>query len=116
METIYKKQESNLVQKNMRQKQMKTMKINYSKNFLRYAHIGSASHKDEIINRTICGCFYCENLYFSTEIEQWYVEDRISTGGETAICPKCHIDSVLSDRFPIFDKKFLSAMKKYWFF
>ena len=53
---------------------------------------------------------------FSTEIEQWYVEDRLSTGGETAICPKCHTDSVLSDRFPIFDKKFLSAMKKLWFF
>jgi hypothetical protein len=100
----------------MGHKQMKPIKINYRKNFLRNAHNGSASHKDEIINRTVCGCFYCENLFFSTEIEQWYVEDRRGTGGETAICPKCHIDAVLSDRFPIFDKKFLSAMKKYWFF
>jgi len=57
-----------------------------------------------------------KNFFFSIEIEQWYKEDRHSTGGETAICPKCNIDAVLSDKYPIFDKKFLSAMKKYWFY
>ena len=88
----------------------------YKRDFILSAHDGCFSHKDEIVNSNICGCFSCEKLFFSIEIEQWYKEDRHSTGGETAICPKCNIDAVLSDKYPIFDKKFLSAMKKYWFY
>jgi len=87
----------------------------YSKDFIKTAHLGSCFNKDEIINSDTCGCFYCENLFISSEIEQWYKEDEHSMGGETAICPKCNIDAVLSDKYPIFDKKFLSVMRKYWF-
>ena len=77
------------------------------------AHKSCSSHKDEIINSKMCGCFYCEETFLPTEIEEWIEENIVN--GETAICPKCNIDSVLSDKFPIFDKEFLSAMNKFWF-
>jgi hypothetical protein len=36
-------------------------------------------------------------------------------GGQTAICPKCGIDSVVSSDLPITDEIFLDEMNKYWF-
>ena len=61
----------------------------------------------------LCGCFYCERNFKPTEIEEW-IDKNIQTG-ETAICPKCGIDSVLSSKFPIGDKLFLSEMNLLWF-
>jgi hypothetical protein len=83
----------------------------YSNEFLELAHKGSSSHKTEILTSDLCACFYCEENFLPSEIEEW-IEEKI---GETAICPKCRIDSVLSSKFPISDKIFLDEMNKYWF-
>ncbi|MOA51887.1 hypothetical protein D3C78_1750930 [compost metagenome] len=83
----------------------------YTNSFLELAHRSNSSHKKEILENEQCGCFNCEQIYLPTEINEW-VNEKV---GETAICPKCSIDSVLSSKFPIHDKVFLEEMNKYWF-
>lgn len=38
-----------------------------------------------------CACYYCSSKFQKNEIEEW-VDDE-----QTAICPHCHIDSVITD-------------------
>lgn len=89
------------------------MKREYTRDFLVQAHKGSSLHKDEIMASNLCGCFYCEQTFPPTEIEEWIEESQAK--GKTAICPKCGIDSVLSSSFPITDKQFLRKMNILWF-
>ena len=92
---------------------MEPTETKYSRDFLEQAHKSCSSHKDEILASNLCGCFYCEQTFQPKEIEEW-IEENIADG-ETAICPKCGIDSVLSSKFPITDKHFLSEMNALWF-
>ncbi len=92
---------------------MKSAQNKYNREFLELAHNSCSSHRDEIMSSKLCGCFYCERTFKPAEIEEW-IDENIQTG-ETAICPKCGIDSVLSSRFPIDDKYFLSEMNLLWF-
>lgn len=91
---------------------MSGFRSKYTLDFLKTAHIKSSSHKDEILSGSLCGCFYCQQTYMPYKIVEWIVEPD---GGETAICPKCGIDSVLSSELPISDKAFLDDMNSYWF-
>lgn len=84
----------------------------YQQDFLEKAHAKSSSHKAEILSGNLCACFYCEHSFLPGDIVEWIEEPK---GGETAICPKCGIDSVLSDNLPIDDKEFLNEMNNYWF-
>ena len=93
-------------------KRMTNIPSKYSKEFILNSHLKSSSHKEEILNGSLCGCFYCEQTFLPEEIIEWIEEPK---GGETAICPKCGIDSVLSSELPITDKTFLEKMNKYWF-
>ena len=60
-----------------------------------------------------CGCFYCLAIFDSQEMEERIDEDE---GGDTALCPRCEIDSVLpeSDEYPL-TKDFLRRMYDHWF-
>ncbi len=53
------------------------------------------------IRASKCGCFYCLSTFPGAEIREWIDE------GTTALCPKCGIDSVLSEceRYDISDAK-----------
>ena len=84
----------------------------YSLEFLELAHKGCTSHKEEILSSNFCGCFYCEQTFLPKEITEW-IKER--DGGESALCPKCEIDSVLSSKYPINDKVFLEEMNYLWF-
>jgi hypothetical protein len=84
----------------------------YNLDFLTKAHSKSSSHKTEILSGNLCGCFYCKNTFIPSEITEWIEEPK---GGETAVCPKCGIDSILSFELPITDKEFLDEMNNYWF-
>lgn len=85
--------------------------IEYNDEYLELAHKCSISHKEEVLKSDLCGCFYCEKTFSPSEIEVW-IEEKV---GETAICPLCGIDSVLSSKFPITDFEFLKRMNNYWF-
>ena len=43
----------------------------------------------EIVEHTICGCYFCLTVFAGGAIEEWADE------GKTALCPRCGIDSVL---------------------
>ena len=77
---------------------------------LEQAHKYCGWHREEILASDECGCFYCMELFRPDEINEW-VDD-----GQTAMCPRCGIDSVLGSRsgFPL-DRPFLEEMNRYWF-
>lgn len=74
------------------------------------AHHASAHHRKQLENSTVCGCFFCLEIFSPKEIHEWVDND------DTALCPYCGIDSVLGDSsgFPI-TEEFLRKMRKYWF-
>jgi hypothetical protein len=58
---------------------------------LEVAHDHSTAHRVEVESSELCRCFYCLASFAPTEITEW-IADR---GGDTAICPRCGIDSVI---------------------
>jgi len=62
----------------------------------------------------VCGCFYCCAVFPPGGIDEWV--DEQDGEGQTALCPRCGIDSVIGDRagFPI-TPEFLGRMNEYWF-
>jgi hypothetical protein len=58
----------------------------------------------------LCGCFYCLEVFPSNGIQDW------TDDGDTALCPKCGIDSVIGSvsGYPI-QREFLSKMHDHWF-
>jgi hypothetical protein len=92
---------------------MNSNKSNYSKDFLERSHKGCFCNKEEILQGELCGCFFCCEISLPTEITEWIIEkDNL---GETAVCPKCTMDSVLSSKYPISDENFLKQMHEYHF-
>ena len=79
------------------------------------AHVHSSNHRAEIAGSTLCGCFYCCATFASAEIVEW-VDENPQGEGQTALCPRCGIDSVIGERsgFPI-TEEFLSIMNRHWF-
>ena len=71
------------------------------------AHKHSSKHRSEILASEVCGCFFCMEQYGPDEIKEWIDKD------ETALCPKCQIDSVIgtASGFPITDE-FLREMRQ----
>ncbi len=77
------------------------------------AHDASANHEDVLGRSDVCGCFYCLKTFPPSEIGEWVEEP---SGGRTAVCPHCGIDSVLSSAsgFPL-TQEVLEAMCEHWF-
>lgn len=82
---------------------------------LQLAHTHSSRHRAEILGSRICGCFYCLAMYPPAALVEW-VDDDPSGQGQTALCARCGIDSVIGDRsgLPI-TAEFLAAMNERWF-
>lgn len=57
-----------------------------------------------------CGCFYCKNIFYPGDITEW------TDKGQTAICPKCGVDSVISNKknYKV-TKEDLEILNKYYF-
>ena len=74
------------------------------------AHGHSTFNREEINNSIECACFFCLKTFKPQEIKEWIEES------DTALCPKCGVDSVLGDKsgFPL-TTEFLEAMHKSWF-
>lgn len=75
------------------------------------AHQRSLRNREAMRKSNLAGCFYCLQVYPVEHIQAW------TDGAQTAICPKCGIDSVLGDAapFPVTDPAFLTAMNAEWF-
>jgi hypothetical protein len=82
---------------------------------LRDAHKHSSIHRSELEAGSSCGCFYCCSIFHPSEVIEWCDANELNIG-QTAICPKCGVDSVLgsSSNYPI-NTEFLQLMKSYWF-
>ena len=86
------------------------------------AHRHSSHHRTELLASGKCGCFYCLAIFEPTEITEWIdephgLEDASRRGnGQTALCPKCRIDSVIGDKsgYPL-NEHFLRRMHAHWF-
>ena len=79
------------------------------------AHKRSSLHRQQLISAELCGCFYCCEIYASTLIDEWVDEDEQGLG-QTAMCPKCGIDSVISvDEDSSDAREFLKKMRRHWF-
>ena len=77
----------------------------------RSVHKHSSRHRNEIEQSTLCGCFYCLETFSPSVIEDWCDD------GDTALCPKCGIDSVLGNARMEFatDGNVLRQMHRFWF-
>jgi hypothetical protein len=65
------------------------------------------NHRERVLASNKVGCFYCLEIYPSSEIKEW-------TPDGCALCPHCGIDSVLPESRHL-SPEFLEKMQKYWF-
>jgi len=80
---------------------------------LETAHRASSNHRAQIERSSVCGCFYCLRTFAPSAIERWITEP---SGAETALCPKCGINSVMGDSSGYeLSAEFLAAMHQRWF-
>lgn len=77
------------------------------------AHRHCSANRAAILASRMCGCFHCLKTFAAREVTGWI---RELDGSETALCPHCHIDSVLGDAagIPLTDQ-FLAHMKQIYF-
>jgi hypothetical protein len=73
---------------------------------LKKLHSNSIYNLGAIEKAHRCGCFFCLRTFAPSEITQW------TDKGQTALCPKCGIDSVLPS---VTDPSILAVMNLYWF-
>ncbi len=74
------------------------------------AHEHALRSRDELMASEMSGCFHCIAVFAPYEIREWI------DGGQTAMCPRCGVDSVIGTRsgFPV-TTEFLQQMQKAWF-
>lgn len=74
------------------------------------AHKYSVNNRADILLSETCGCFYCVEIFAPKEIDEWCDNDN------TAICPRCGIDSVIGSQFGfLVTKAFLQKIRNHWF-
>lgn len=80
------------------------------------AHKFCVNNKPALLRDHLCGCFFCLSIFSPSEIEEYTEGDATSDDLETAICPYCDTDSVISESsgFPI-TKEFLTRMHRRWY-
>ena len=77
------------------------------------AHGHSSRHRPAIEASSRCGCFYCRAVFAPAEVAEWIDEPG---GGQTALCPRCGIDSVVGSASGVpITAAFLRAMHARWF-
>lgn len=77
---------------------------------MRKLHVYSSHNRELILRSNKCYCFYCKSIVSSNEIIE-YIDNN-----ETALCPKCDIDSIIPDAIDdTIDQKVIDDMNQYWF-
>src|SRR5215813_2702614 len=82
---------------------------------VRDAHKHSSNHRAEVLGSGRCGCFYCCSTFSPESIREW-VHEADDGQGQTALCPRCGIDSVIGENSGFeLSETFLRKMKSFWF-
>lgn len=89
------------------------MNCKYSNDFLRNSFVGCLNNKSEVLSGEYCGCFNCLEITSSTNITEWISEPNGKE--DSASCPNCNFDSVLSYKYPVEDPEFLEQMHYFHF-
>ena len=81
-----------------------------NENHLKAAPLYSFKNKVRISGSTQCGCYHCLAVFAKTEIKEW------TDDGETAICPRCQIDTVIPDETGVeMTTENLKSLRDFWF-
>lgn len=83
-------------------------------------HRFSFRNRDLLETSERAGCFYCQELFDASEIQEWVDEDPAESAkgirGVTAVCPRCGIDAVIPSSVPLpLSKELLAEMHAHWF-
>lgn len=76
---------------------------------LEIARKNARNNRKFIVPGGECGCFHCLRVFPSNRILEWI------DNGETALCPICGIDGVLSSNTSSVTPEFLRLMHDRWF-
>lgn len=80
-----------------------------SEDFIKKAPMSAFKNKQFVETSQTCGCYHCLKVIQTKDIEFWTDDD------ETALCPKCTLDTLIpeSTGIPI-DQESLVAIKNHW--
>jgi len=77
---------------------------------LKQAPMYAMKNKLRIESSTRCGCYYCLEIFPKEEIAEW------TDGHETALCPHCHVDSLIPDATGFdLNTQNLKTIHDFWF-
>ena len=79
---------------------------------LQIAHDHAFANRAELERSAECRCFYCLETFRASDITEWVAD----APGQTAMCPRCGIDSVIGSAsgLPMSDA-FFEEMRRHWF-
>jgi hypothetical protein len=67
-------------------------------------------NRNAVEESEVCGCYYCLSVFSKHDIVDW------TDNSQTAICPKCNVDSVLAQSHGIsLEQDVLQKIHDYWF-
>lgn len=70
----------------------------------------STYNKNQFKNNCLCGCYHCLEIFQSKEIRNW-IDNQ-----ETALCPYCGIDSILTiDSGYDINEESLKELHNHWY-
>jgi hypothetical protein len=84
--------------------------VDINEPILKAEHAHSLGNRQLLAHGGKCGCFHCFKTFDASEITHWGGRD-----GNTALCPFCHYDTVLSSNVDSIDPGFLGRMQAHWF-
>jgi len=83
----------------------------FSEQDLQDRHRESFANRARLSGAKDCGCFHCLSHFPEAELEYW--DDAPD---QTAVCPRCGIDSVIAEHVEeAVSDDLLNAMKKHFF-
>lgn len=78
-------------------------------------HTHCTANREEVEASSRCACFYCQEVYCSTEVYDFIVEPSLDFK-ETALCPRCGVDAVIGDATGIpFYKELIGKLHQHYF-
>ncbi len=71
-------------------------------------------NRDALKTSTLCGCFYCRDIFPASTVTT-FCQERDQSSPTTALCPHCGVDSILPDSAITLTPALLNAMHDAYF-